>query len=358
MTRLSQSDLYAVFGFIEEIGGISEPAVFPDRLLSGLAKLIPSDTICYDEMSAEGATLIRSHLPSDAVPDDAEAACNQFVHQHPMVSHYFLTRDTRALTASDFISRRDFKRLELYQDCYHRIGWEYQLAVLIPSPRSRIRSVMFNRQARDYSTRDRMVAELIRPHVGQVYLDAQSRSLMRGVVTGLQRAVDDQDKGVVLIGPDSLVIMSTTQASDWWRLYFGRPAQEGASLPGVLHEFVHHQRQARHGEAELALPNRELVVKRDDGCLVVRFVPAGEEGGSDAQVLQEQNGIADDHLTRRERDVLRLAAEGLTNREIADALFVSHRTVQKHLEHLFGKLGVHTRMAAARALSARRGLDS
>lgn len=162
----------------------------------------------------------------------------------------------------------------------------------------------------------------------------------------------------MLIGPDSLVIMSTTQASDWWRLYFGRPAQEGASLPGVLHEFVHHQRQARHGEAELALPNRELVVKRDDGCLVVRFVPAGEEGGSDAQVLQEQNGIADDHLTRRERDVLRLAAEGLTNREIADALFVSHRTVQKHLEHLFGKLGVHTRMAAARALSARRGLDS
>jgi predicted ATPase/DNA-binding CsgD family transcriptional regulator len=51
-------------------------------------------------------------------------------------------------------------------------------------------------------------------------------------------------------------------------------------------------------------------------------------------------------LTAREREVLRLLAGGRTNREIANALFVSPRTVQAHLASIFAKLGIHTRAAA------------
>jgi DNA-binding NarL/FixJ family response regulator len=60
-------------------------------------------------------------------------------------------------------------------------------------------------------------------------------------------------------------------------------------------------------------------------------------------------------LTGRERDVLRLLAEGRTDREIAAALFVSPRTVGWHVTHLLAKLGVESRTAAA-ALALRRGL--
>jgi DNA-binding NarL/FixJ family response regulator len=45
-------------------------------------------------------------------------------------------------------------------------------------------------------------------------------------------------------------------------------------------------------------------------------------------------------------EVLSLVREGLTNAEIAQRLFVSTTTVRKHLENIFGKLGVHTRTAA------------
>jgi DNA-binding CsgD family transcriptional regulator len=48
-------------------------------------------------------------------------------------------------------------------------------------------------------------------------------------------------------------------------------------------------------------------------------------------------------LTRRERDVARLAAEGRTNAEIADRLQVSVRTVEGHLYQAFAKLGVTRR---------------
>ena len=59
-------------------------------------------------------------------------------------------------------------------------------------------------------------------------------------------------------------------------------------------------------------------------------------------------------LTPREREVLRWVAAGKTDREVAALLGCSHRTVQKHLERIYAKLGVETRTAAAmRALGVR-----
>jgi len=57
-------------------------------------------------------------------------------------------------------------------------------------------------------------------------------------------------------------------------------------------------------------------------------------------------------LTVRERDVLGWVAAGKTDRDIADILAISSRTVHKHLEHVYAKLGVETRTAAVmRALA-------
>ncbi len=53
------------------------------------------------------------------------------------------------------------------------------------------------------------------------------------------------------------------------------------------------------------------------------------------------------NLTQREVDVLRLVAAGSSNQEIADALVISERTVNSHLVHIFNKLGVNSRAAAA-----------
>jgi DNA-binding CsgD family transcriptional regulator len=51
-------------------------------------------------------------------------------------------------------------------------------------------------------------------------------------------------------------------------------------------------------------------------------------------------------LTRRELEVLRLVAAGRTNREIASSLIISERTVARHLQNIFAKLGVSSRTAA------------
>ena len=60
-------------------------------------------------------------------------------------------------------------------------------------------------------------------------------------------------------------------------------------------------------------------------------------------------------LTRREVEVVRLMAAGLTNADIAERLVVSEHTVHRHVSNILGKLGVPSRAAAA-SLAARRGL--
>ena len=52
-------------------------------------------------------------------------------------------------------------------------------------------------------------------------------------------------------------------------------------------------------------------------------------------------------LTRREVEVLGLAAKGLTTREIADRLYISSKTADHHIQHVYTKIGVSTRAAAA-----------
>ncbi len=102
-------------------------------------------------------------------------------------------------------------------------------------------------------------------------------------------------------------------------------------------------------------------VSRDDLVRAIRAVHAGESVLHPAVARKVINYFARqtakrrvdeyeesvlDSLTNREMEVLKLAAKGMTNREIASALTISVRTVQVHLSSVFSKLGVGSRIEA------------
>ena len=62
-------------------------------------------------------------------------------------------------------------------------------------------------------------------------------------------------------------------------------------------------------------------------------------------------------LTDRETEVLRLVAKGLSYKQIAERLVISHRTVQNHVQNTLGKLQLHNRVELVR-YAIERGLDS
>ena len=74
-----------------------------------------------------------------------------------------------------------------------------------------------------------------------------------------------------------------------------------------------------------------------------------------ARLMERMRGPAEEALSSRELDVLRLVAKGASNKEIADQLYISEATVKSHLIHIYGKLNVADRTAAV-TLALERGI--
>jgi HD-GYP domain-containing protein (c-di-GMP phosphodiesterase class II) len=74
------------------------------------------------------------------------------------------------------------------------------------------------------------------------------------------------------------------------------------------------------------------------------LIAAGHDGPESRRSLKTRHPGG---LSRREVDVLRLAARGLTTRSIAERLHISPKTTDHHIQHIYNKIGVSTRAAAA-----------
>jgi two-component system NarL family response regulator len=96
-------------------------------------------------------------------------------------------------------------------------------------------------------------------------------------------------------------------------------------------------------------------IAADELVRCVRAVLAGKTYLAPAAAAKLAEGVMHVQLTPRELATLRLMADGKANKEIANELGISARTVKTHLGHLFEKLGVASRTEAVK-VATRRGL--
>jgi len=166
---------------------------------------------------------------------------------------------------------------------------------------------------------------------------------------------------LVLRQRDGRRLWQTALARQLLREHF--PEVPDEQLPAPLLAWV----QDVAPEAATSAPTRQLQTPR--GRLTLALHPMGEDDGAPSAdgewllVLREASeaalmqalALAFPQLTAREGEVLYWVVQGKTNRDIGDILGTSPRTVHKHLEHVFEKLGVETRTSAAAMALARLG---
>ncbi len=154
-----------------------------------------------------------------------------------------------------------------------------------------------------------------------------------------REAIDVGGHGVLVIDAQTRVAWRSPQAATWLRELFP------GSAHGLPPDWLTWLAAGQSSEHTSTGANGQVLLLRNLG-------PVGL--GEQMLLMQRRaepsaaaNRLSTASLTPREAEVLSWVAKGKTNRDVGDILGMSPRTVNKHLEHVFEKLGVETRAAAA-----------
>lgn len=325
MQRLRQADVQALLGVVHEWNAARSTDELEALAIRGLARLVRCDAVGWNQIDVAGRTVRATTDPPDYITDRALAHLGRLIGQNPIVTHYAMHPSGAPVAISDFLSVAAYERLELYVDVYRPLGVADQLACAVQTG-ALVTGIALNRSRRSFSDRDRTMLELVRPHLTQAYANVRAAEATRERLDLLERGLEEHGWGIALLREGHVVPMSREAE---------RVLRHWSPDPSLLTE------------------TRPIVLEDEGARLTLR-----RAAGDAAMLLLDETRTAPDParvrelgLTVREGEILALAADGLSDAAVAERLVVSVRTVEKHLENAYRKLGVtDRRQAVARVL--------
>jgi DNA-binding CsgD family transcriptional regulator len=337
-----------MLGFVSELAALEHPHDFRAGVLPGLRDLVPCEIATYNEVDFGAGSMIAIEDPPGSVFDGAAEIFVRLGHQNPLIPRYQRTRDGRPYKWSDLITRRELHQTDLYREAYALMRIEYQIVFCLPTPPELIIGFALNGRRRDFTERDRQLLNLVRGPMIQAYRTVQRYADLVDRLAALERGLERSGAGVVVLERSADAHVASFISEEATRLLDLH--RSSGTLPSALSDWL---AEIDVAEAERGFAPRPLLVQSaGDSQVVVHFVPGRPHGGPDA-LLVERAGepLTISHLraaglTPREAEVMRLVALGGTNAQVAAELTVSPRTVQKHLENVYEKLGARSRTQA------------
>jgi DNA-binding CsgD family transcriptional regulator len=324
---LPERELQGLLEMLGEVHHAEDLPGFRAALLDVLPRVIPNACTSYNEIGADGTPLVT--LVNPVPPQSVFEAWGRLGHQNPLVNRYLETRDPRATRMSDVIDIDRFRQLDLYREVFAPLGVEHQMAVTLPAPPQLVIGVVVADE-RDFTDPEKRMLDLARPHLIQAHANAALRERLHDVLAAVEAGLDD--------GGEALVVADTAG-----RVSFASAAGRAALAqlePDTVRDLF----------ARGTPPN--TVLETATGPLLARRLTRGatsilvfeRPARSASRALLEAVG-----LSPREAEVLQQMMRGRTTAEIAATLEISPRTIHKHAERIYDKLGVHDRIAAVSA---------
>jgi DNA-binding CsgD family transcriptional regulator len=393
MNSLLSSDLQKIVEFLQQLYRATNARKFPSYLVSIIPSIIKSDFTAIISISAELSTRskdqhntpsIASNSPVLLTASDSQlsskikAAMPSFL-QNPLAKRYLLTGDNGAQKMSDFCTNSQSREQESwYQHYLQPLGMSDQISLVVAAPKLNARkslesdsSVASNvsmassitgeqkpsnlfiniyRNKQDFDEHDRAKLNLLSPHILQAYQNSQLLSNIKEDCTQVCQALDQAT--IIIIRRNGLVRFITESSLDLINKYFPLYSFEQHNLPEIIASWAKQKISEISKIPHFPLLIPPLRIIQNKKTLIVKLsIDAPRD--QYLLILEEQvplklslSALGNFKLSNREIEVLCWIIRGSDTRHISKVLSISDRTVEKHCENIYEKLGVNNRFTA------------
>lgn len=351
MHRLTGRSLRSLSAFLHELYQIRNHEEFTNHLIESLPSITEGEFTSYNEFVVGSPNVIykSDQLPYCPNPLHYAKILEDNLHEHLVVSHFLLTKDKSAYTFSDFASAREFQATALHNEFYKPLKMTFLLFMGLRAGK-RMLSISRHRNDKEFPDSAKTAFNAIHPHIQQALANSLAVTRMQNELDALHTAVDNGQHGVMYVTGRGLIRFANLRAQRLLKDYGLQTRPGSGLLPAHLRDWLSHvhKKVGRHDDVPSAAA--PLVIKGEPGQLTIRRLA---QGLHDVLLFEEQQTTSSFDqlrhfgLSKRELEILGWVARGKTNPEIGLILNIRRRTVHKHLEHAYVKLGVENRMAAA-----------
>lgn len=212
MACLSSANLQKLQNCILSIYSNLDIASLPNHIVSVISNAIPSSVSSYAKISQNNQKIIYTGMTSCRKWEEL-GAFSRSMHEHPLTNylhseilgqhrfredieravqkrypHLKHTRHNTVARISDVLTDRQFRSLAIYNDFFRPNGVEYQLLVSLLPDVDGYTTLSFNRDKRDFSEEERLILNLLLPHIVQAHKNAESCAKARHTFDALENS--------------------------------------------------------------------------------------------------------------------------------------------------------------------------
>lgn len=343
---MTAADLKAIHAELPDLYRLRDAASLPMVMLGVLRRLIPCLFCTYNQFNHRTGALVAAYDPPDwqSAMESIMPRMAPHLGSHPVYRNVYENHDESPHFVSDFAGEAEWS-LTPFGAALETIGVRDSLIFCLRTSRQELIFLALNRPDRSFTGRDRAVADSLRPHLAAAYENAVAFTEAQALALLSARAIEQSPHGVTLVNRDGNILHGNAPAGDLLCRFFGPGNTWKAVLPDPVRAWL-----KRQFDSHLA-PVEAMQIELDGTRLTIRASALDDDRY--LLLFQESNPahkagrLQTLGLSKREAEVLLWVGEGKTNGEVAAILGISPRTVAKHLEMIFPKIHVDTRLAAA-----------
>jgi len=355
MERLAPNEIKSLLKAVKTLFSFEQPDTFVS-IAEAVKQIIPSDCI-----SLEGIGFNRDqenfevlHIdPSDAMDRDDLIILPSLISSHPLWPDVVSKNVSTPKKISDKMTVRQFQETPIHVEVYSHYAFSDMITMGAHLSFERMLLVTLSRITSTFIDRDRRLLDALKTFLLTALRHADALERMQGKLNLLEYMLGVENKPLIQFSKGLTNLKMSESAHRLLKKYFFDWSSFLSVLPEKLLQWIRQEEERVEAIDEVNIPPQPFRVVSESSSLTMNLL-IDVQNNERALTIEEvyecsfPDLLQSFGLTRRETEILSWVSKGKTNIEIAMICDISHRTVQKHLEHIFQKMGVETRMAASR----------